>query len=124
MEKSKKDCIFCRIINKELAADVVFENERILAFKDINPSAPVHILVVPKKHIESLSQVKVEDQSLLGETQLVIIRLAKKLQIEDSFRVVLNNGRKAGQIVFHLHYHLLGGWQEKPRSNIGKGGEL
>jgi histidine triad (HIT) family protein len=104
----KKDCIFCQIISRKLPAEIVFESEKIIAFKDINPSAPVHILVVPKKHIKNLSEVKEEDKEILGEIQLVLSNLAKKFKIEDAFKVSVNNGKEADQVIFHLHYHLMG----------------
>jgi histidine triad (HIT) family protein len=88
----------------------VYEDAQILAFRDLNPEAPEHILVIPKKHIESLSQATEEDQALLGYMQLKIAEIAQELGLkEDGYRVVANTGRNGGQTVFHLHYHILGG---------------
>ncbi len=101
-------CLFCRVINGEIPAQVVFSNERIVAFKDINPQAPTHILLCPVKHIPALSQAEAEDAAVLGEIQHVAAQVAVKGGLE-GFRLVLNNGRSAGQSVDHIHYHLLGG---------------
>ncbi len=104
------DCIFCKIIRKEIPAEIVYEDDQILGFKDIAPSAPVHILFVPKRHIKSLAHVKKSDQSLLGDLLLAMSRTAKKLGVDaNGFRVVSNTGKDGGQIVHHLHFHLLGG---------------
>lgn len=104
------ETIFSKIIKKEIPADIVYESETVLAFKDINPQAPVHVLIIPKKPIQDISQATEEDKVLLGECLLVAGELAGKLGIEDSgYRVVSNKGSNAGQTVFHLHFHLLGG---------------
>ena len=101
--------IFQRIIDEELPCDKVFENERIIAFKDIAPQAPVHILIVSKKPIPSISHATEEDAPLLAEILLVAQKLAKEYKIEDGYRLLTNNGEKAGQTIFHLHFHLIGG---------------
>lgn len=101
--------IFGRIIAGELPSDKVFENERILAFKDINPVAPVHILIVPKKAIPDLQSMTTEDLPLMGEIVEVAQTLAKKYHILEGYRLLTNNGSLAGQIIFHLHFHLIGG---------------
>lgn len=103
------ETIFSKIINKELPADIVYEDDDCLAFKDINPQAPVHILVIPKKPIEQLSHSCDEDQFLLGKLMMVANRVAIEAGYEDSFRLVINNGSGAGQEVFHLHLHVLAG---------------
>lgn len=104
------DCIFCKIVAKEIPAKVVWENEQILAFEDIAPSAPVHVLVIPKKHIQSLYHVTMEDQVLMGEIMTSFSMLADKLGVgEKGFRVQTNIGKDGGQLVPHLHFHLLGG---------------
>ncbi len=103
-----KNCLFCKVIQGEINSKPVFSNERIVAFYDINPQAPTHILICPAKHIASLAEATDEDGALLGEIQLVAKELAKKLGLA-GFRLVLNNGRVAGQSVDHIHYHLLGG---------------
>ena len=104
------DCIFCKIINKEIPSSIVYEDNEILAFKDINPIAPVHILVIPKKHIESLINLEQCDELLIGKIYTVINKIAKQEGIDESgFRVVVNCGEDGGQEVKHLHFHILGG---------------
>ncbi|MBI4248000.1 MAG: histidine triad nucleotide-binding protein [Elusimicrobia bacterium] len=103
------NCMFCLIVSKEIKSDIVFENEHVSAFKDINPQAPVHILIVSKKHLKSLAETGPEDVPLLGEMQRAAVELAARYKLDDGFRLVVNNGREAGQSVDHLHYHLLGG---------------
>ncbi|KKM09942.1 hypothetical protein SY88_16070 [Clostridiales bacterium PH28_bin88] len=106
------DCIFCKIVNKEIPAQVVYEDDEILAFKDIKPLAPVHVLVIPKKHIPDLTAITGEDTGLIGRLHLVATRLAEELGVADSgFRFVNNCKGDGGQVVFHLHFHLLGGRQ-------------
>lgn len=103
------DCLFCRIANKEVNSKIVLENDDLVAFQDLNPQAPTHILIVPRKHISGLSECAGEDVQLLGKIQLAAKELALKFQLAKGFRLVVNNGRDAGQAVAHLHYHLLGG---------------
>ena len=103
------DTIFQKIIDKELPADIVYEDDSCLAFKDINPVAPVHILIIPKKKIEKISDSNQEDKELLGHLFLVAGDIAKDLGIEEAFRLVVNNGAGAQQTVFHLHIHLIAG---------------
>ena len=103
------DTIFQKIIDKELPADIVYEDDSCIAFKDINPVAPVHILIIPKKKIEKISDSSQEDKELLGHLLLVAGGIAKDLGIEDAFRLVVNNGAGAQQTVFHLHIHLIAG---------------
>ena len=104
------DCIFCKIANKEIPAEVVDENEDIIAFKDVNPQAPVHVLVIPKMHISSFIEVREEHAKLMMKLTQSIQNISKKLEISESgFRVVVNNGSDAGQAVPHLHFHVLGG---------------
>lgn len=107
-----EDCVFCKIIKGDIASKKEFENEDVLAFHDINPQAPVHILVIPKKHIARLAAAVPEDIPLLGQCQIVAEEMAKKLGIGDAFRVSTSSGAGAGQEVFHLHYHLMGGWKD------------
>lgn len=105
-----EDCIFCKIINKEIPASIVYEDNEIIAFRDINPVTPVHILVIPKKHIESLLDLKKEDELLIGKIYTVINKIAKQEGIDNNgFRVIANCGKDGGQEVKHIHYHLLGG---------------
>lgn len=101
--------VFDKIINGEIPADKVFENERILAFKDINPAAPIHILIVPKKQIADLQSVKEEDLPLIGEIVMVAQSLATRFGITGGYRFLTNNGSEAGQTILHLHFHLIGG---------------
>ena len=103
------DTIFQKIIDKELPANIVYEDDSCLAFKDINPVAPVHILIIPKKKIEKISDSNQEDKELLGHLFLVAGDIAKDLGIEDAFRLVVNNGAGAQQTIFHLHIHLIAG---------------
>lgn len=104
------DCIFCKIANKEINVDLVYEDEDIIVFKDINPVAPVHLLAIPRKHISSIMEInKFEDRIIAGIFK-IISKLAKEMKIdEDGFRVVTNTGDGAGQSVKHLHFHILGG---------------
>lgn len=105
-----EDCIFCKIIRKEIPSTIVYEDEEILAFRDIHPVAPVHILVIPKKHISSIMQIEGEDQKVIGKIYTVIQQVAKQEEIaEDGFRVIVNCGENGGQEVPHLHFHLIGG---------------
>ncbi|MCS5548227.1 MAG: histidine triad nucleotide-binding protein [SAR86 cluster bacterium] len=103
------ETIFQKIIDKELPADIVYEDESCLAFKDINPVAPIHILIIPKKRIDKISDSNTEDKELLGHLFLVAGNIARDLGIEDAFRLVVNNGAGAQQTVFHLHVHLIAG---------------
>lgn len=102
--------IFTKIIKREIPAEIVFENEKVLAFKDINPQAPIHILIIPKKEIPTINDIKKEDKDLIGEIYLVIGEIARKLGIEEEgYRIISNCNDYGGQEVFHLHFHLLGG---------------
>ncbi len=103
------DCLFCKIARKEIPAKIVYEDADVFAFEDISPQAPTHILICPKKHFTSLNEAAAEDQSVLGKLQLVAAQLARERDLLDGYRTVINSGRGAGQSVFHLHLHLLGG---------------
>lgn len=103
------DTIFSKIINREMDADIVFEDDQCLAFRDINPQAPMHILLIPKKPIAKLADADQSDQVLLGHLMLVAGDIARAQGYGDAFRLVTNNGENAQQTVFHLHLHLLGG---------------
>ncbi len=103
--------IFSKIIQGQLPAEKVFENARILAIKDLHPVAPVHILIMPKKNIPDLQSLEEEDLPLLQEIFLVAKRLAKEFKVENGYRFLTNNGPLAGQTIFHLHFHLIGGKQ-------------
>lgn len=104
------DCIFCKIISGEIPSNKVYEDENVLAFKDLNPQMPVHILVIPKKHITSITDLKEEDESLVGKIFTAINKIAKDMGIaKGGFRVLSNCGVDAGQTVKHLHFHILAG---------------
>src|SRR5215813_6301481 len=107
---SENNCLFCRIINGEIPSNKVYENDLVFAFRDINPQAPTHVLIVPKKHIASLNEASQNDQALLGHLTLVASKLADQLGVVDGgYRTVINTGAGAGQSVWHIHVHLLGG---------------
>jgi histidine triad (HIT) family protein len=107
---SAADCLFCRIVRRELPAKIVFENEHVLAFEDIRPKAPVHILVIPKDHFASLNDVSDGTEARLGEILLIAREIARAKGIDKTgYRIVLNTARDSGQEVFHIHFHVLGG---------------
>ena len=103
------ECLFCRIVSGEIRASVVAENEWAVAFRDISPQAPTHVLVIPKKHIGSLAEAASEDAVLLGRLLLMAKAVAREAGLASGYRVVFNNGAAAGQSVFHIHAHVLGG---------------
>jgi len=103
------DTLFTKIINRQIPADIVYEDEHCIAIKDINPQAPVHLLLIPKKPIDRLSNAQAEDQNLLGHLLLAVGKITRELKIENAFRLAVNNGADAGQSVFHLHMHILAG---------------
>ena len=106
------ECIFCKIVKKEQQADIVWEDENIIVFKDMYPKAPVHMLVVSKTHITSLNEVGEQDRDLLGRLLLVGKGIAKKFKIHQSgWKAIFNVGRGGGQVIDHLHLHVLGGWK-------------
>ena len=103
------DCLFCRIISKQIPAKVEFENDSMVAIHDINPQAPVHLLLIPKKHMTEVAQIAENDRALLGDLIFRAKELARERKLEEGYRLVFNNGPKAGQSVFHVHLHLLAG---------------
>jgi histidine triad (HIT) family protein len=103
------DCLFCKIGRKEIPAKLVHEDADVFAFEDINPQAPTHILICPRRHFESLNEATAEDQAVLGKIQMIAAKLARERNLLGGYRTVVNTGRGAGQTVFHLHLHLLGG---------------
>lgn len=105
------NCLFCKIIKGEIPSEKVYEDDLCYAFKDINPVAPTHVLVIPKEHITSCGGITSENSAVVAHIFEVISKLAKELDLKDGFRVVSNCGEAAGQTVFHLHFHLLGGRQ-------------
>lgn len=102
------DCIFCAIANHEIPSNIAYEDDRMICFHDAEPQAPVHVLAIPKKHIESLNDVKPEDEALMGHMMSKIKEIAEGLELNDGYRVVSNNGEDAFQTVKHLHFHILG----------------
>jgi len=105
------NCIFCKIVDKQQPSDIVYENDKVIAFCDINPKAPVHILIVSKKHIASIKDIEEKDQDLIGEIVYSAKRIAEDQKIDEGYKLVFNVGRKGGQVIDHLHLHLLGGWE-------------
>jgi histidine triad (HIT) family protein len=104
------DCIFCKIVNGEIPADRVYEDDKVIAFNDIEPQAPIHILIIPKEHIPSLNSIDESNNSIIGHIHYVITKIAKEKGIDQKgYRVVNNCGKEGGQTVSHLHFHLLGG---------------
>jgi len=109
MTEATSDCLFCRILRGEIPAKKVYEDEHVLAFEDISPKAPTHVLIIPKKHFAGLKEAQAEDAEVIGRCHLAAAEIARQRNIEQGYRTVLNVGPGAGQSVFHLHVHLLGG---------------
>lgn len=106
------DCLFCKIIKREVPSDIVFEDDNVLAFRDIDPKAPTHVLIIPKKHISTLNDIKEEDLAVVGRLQYTAAQLAQdKGFAEEGYRVVMNCNEQGGQTVYHIHLHLMGGRQ-------------
>jgi len=106
------DCLFCKIVNKEIPAAIVYEDDKFVVIRDINPAAPVHLLIIPRIHIASLNETSDQDVETLGQIQLLAVRLAKQENIaQNGYRLVNNCGPWGGQSINHLHYHLIGGKQ-------------
>ncbi|HEX9263429.1 MAG TPA: histidine triad nucleotide-binding protein [Candidatus Binatia bacterium] len=106
------DCLFCAMADGKIKADIVYRDDRVIAFKDIKPRAPVHLLIIPRKHLAGVLDIEPDDGPIIGEIFQVAARLARDQGIAESgFRIVVNSGPDAGQSVFHLHYHLIGGRQ-------------
>ena len=103
------DTLFEKIIKREIPADIIFEDELTIVIKDINPIAPIHLLIIPKKKIEKISDASENDKALLGHLMFVAGEVARELDLKESFRLIVNNGEDAGQTVFHLHIHLIAG---------------
>lgn len=104
------DCLFCKIINKEIPADIIYEDEHVIAFNDISPQAPTHALIIPRKHIATLNDVQAEDEALVGHMVKTAAIIAKQLGFdENGYRTVFNCNPHGGQTVYHIHLHLLGG---------------
>ncbi len=108
------DCLFCKIKNSEIPADVVYEDEHCLAFRDIQPKAAVHLLVIPRKHVENLDDLTDDDSEMISHIMLTIPRIARQQGLVEGYRTVTNNGAMSGQEVYHLHFHILGGGKINP----------
>lgn len=105
-----EDCIFCKIIDRKIPSTIVYEDDKVLAFKDISPVAPVHVVIVPKQHIANVNALTSENVSILGDIHLAAKKIAEEVGVADKgYRLINNCGEDAGQTVFHLHYHLIGG---------------
>jgi histidine triad (HIT) family protein len=108
----EKDCLFCKISNGDTDTEIIFENDTLVVFKDINPAAPVHLLIVPKKHIRSVNDLAETDRSILADMMMVGKEMALQQGVAKSgYRVFINVERGGGQLIFHLHMHLIGGWR-------------
>ncbi len=108
-EESMSDCVFCKIAQGELESDIILEDDQAVAFRDINSQAPTHILIIPKKHIPTLAEASEQEGNLLGHLLLMARQVAEDQNLTSGYRVVINNGVAAGQTVFHIHLHLMGG---------------
>lgn len=105
------DCIFCKIVAKEVPSEIIYEDEKVLVFKDLEPKAPVHVLVIPKTHISSVMEIHEENSEIISHIFKVIKKLSSKLDLQNGFRVINNCGKYGGQTVNHIHFHVLGGQQ-------------
>ncbi len=108
----RQDCLFCKVANNEIPADLVYEDDKVLAFTDINPQAPLHMLIIPRKHISTINDATTEDQQLLGHMLLTAAKIAKENKVDESgYRLIVNCNEQGGQSVFHIHLHILAGRQ-------------
>lgn len=105
------DCIFCKIADKEVPSEIVYEDEKVLVFKDLEPKAPVHVLVIPKTHISSIMEINEENSEIISHIFKVIKKISSKLNLQNGFRIINNCGKYGGQTVNHIHFHVLGGRQ-------------
>ncbi len=106
------DCLFCKMVSREIEPDVVYEDEQVLAFRDINPQSPLHVLIIPKRHISTLNDLTPEDTGLIGHLSLAAARIAQQEGVaEAGYRTLINTNREGGQVVFHVHMHLMAGRQ-------------
>ncbi|MFQ6049845.1 MAG: histidine triad nucleotide-binding protein [Candidatus Paceibacterales bacterium] len=114
-----KNCIFCKIANEKASAEIVHKDERFIAFKDINPKAPLHLLIVPKKHIPSVNHLGDQDRELIGELFLLAQKIARDQGVaENGYKLVFNVGKGGGQLIDHLHLHLLAGWKSAEERDV------
>ena len=110
----EKDCIFCKIVNGEIPTEYLYEDDTLVVFRDINPHAPVHILIVPKKHIRSINDLTEENKEIISHMIMVGKDIAKKESVNSSgYKLLFNVERGGGQVIFHLHLHLIGGWEKR-----------
>ena len=108
-----ENCLFCRIANGETPTEILFENDTLVVFKDINPAAPIHLLIVPKRHIRSINDLTETDRPILSELLMTAMDMAGRYGVAESgYRLFINVERGGGQVIFHLHLHLIGGWQK------------
>jgi histidine triad (HIT) family protein len=107
-------CIFCQIVSHKLPAEIVFEDGDLVVFKDINPDAPIHLLIVPKQHIDTLNSLDEKTAGIVAKMVLVAKHMAELHKTQSGYRLMINCGRQAGQVVYHLHMHFMGGWGQKP----------
>jgi len=108
------ECIFCQIIERKKPAEIVYEDESLVVFRDIHPSAPVHLLIVPRIHIDTLNSLDEESAGIVAKMVLTAKNIAELFKIQSGYRLIINCGREAGQVIFHLHMHLIGGWGRGP----------
>lgn len=113
------NCLFCQIVNKKIPTDIIYEDDKFIVFKDIKPKAPIHLLIIPKKHIPSIQHLELEDKELIGELFLLAKKIAKEKSIaEKGYKLVFNVGRGGGQIIDHIHLHLIAGWKTAQERDI------
>jgi len=110
----KRDCVFCQIIKRKKPAEIVYEDEHLVVFRDIRPSAPVHLLIVPRIHVDTLNSLHEGSAGIVAKMVLTAKNMAELYKIQSGYRLVINCGREAGQIILHLHMHLMGGWGRGP----------
>ena len=108
------ECTFCQIINRKKPAEIVYEDEDLVVFRDIRPSAPVHLLIVPRIHVDTLNSLDEGSARIVSRMVLTAKNIAELYKIQSGYRLVINCGREAGQVIFHLHMHLMGGWRQGP----------
>lgn len=114
-----QDCLFCKIINKEVPVEIVYENNKVVVFKDIHPKAPIHLLIVPQKHIPSVDHLEIQDKELIGELFLTAQKIARAKGVaKTGYKLVFNVGRGGGQVIDHLHLHLLAGWKDEKERDV------
>lgn len=111
------DCLFCKIINKEVPSDIVYEDEKVISFKDIHPKAPIHLLILPKKHIPSVNHLEEKDKELVGNLFLVAKNIARDKNL-NGYKLIVNVGKGGGQLIDHLHLHLLAGWKSPEEREV------